>query len=299
MSLIKVNNVSMEFAGNYVLRDIICSVEKNSRIGLIGANGSGKSTLLKIILGTLQPSEGTVATAKKCEVAYLPQNMQINPELIMIDFIRDSRQDIKKIWQEIDLLSTMINHDQDKAIEEKLAKAVTRFQALGGFEFENEVKYILGLLSFPENTWHKQIKDFSGGEQTRICLASILLKQYDLLVMDEPTNHLDVAMISWLEKYLAKLDKPYLIVSHDREFLDNTVSSIYYLEDGAMYITKGNYSSFASAREIALLSQERQYERQQKWLDETRDFIRRNIGSQKTIQARSRLKQIDRMDIIK
>lgn len=298
MSLIQVNNVAIEFAGCYVLKDLSCSIERNSRIGLIGANGCGKTTLLKIMLGNLAPTAGTVSIAKKCEIAFLPQNMKIDPDLIMIDYIMSSRMDIKQVWQEIDALSSDPALKHDPVSESRLTKALNRFQDLGGFEYENEVKYILTLLNFPLETWNKRVGDFSGGEQTRICLASILLRRYDLLILDEPTNHLDIAMIAWLEKYLTKQEQPYLIVSHDRTFLDNTVSSIFYLDEGKIAITKGNYSSFKAAREIALMSQERMYERQQKWLAETNDFIRRNMGSQKTSQAKSRLKTIEKTEII-
>ncbi len=281
-----------------MLRELSCSVEHNSRIGLIGPNGCGKSTLIKIILGALEPTEGTVSIARKCRIAYLPQNMQLDPNLVMIDYIMCSRTDIKEIWQRIDRLSSQLHNAHDDSTESLLKSAINKFQEIGGFEHENEVKYVLSMLDLPESVWKKSIGSFSGGEQTRICLASILLAQFDVLIMDEPTNHLDIGMISWLEKYLNKLDKPFLLVSHDRTFLDNSISSIFYLEEGRISITKGNYSSFRAARDIALMSQERQYERQQKWLSETQEFIRRNMGSQKTAQAKSRLKQIQKTEII-
>jgi len=298
MSIVQVNQVSMEFAGNYVLQDITCSIEHNSRIGLIGANGSGKSTLIRIILGHLQASSGTVQKAKKCRVAYLAQNLLLDKDMVMIEYIRNSRSDLRQLWDEIEKLSHAIGTHPEPDKEAKLNTMINRYQSLGGFEFDNELKYILKLLNFPEDIWHKSLGEFSGGEQTRICLASILLQENDLLIMDEPTNHLDIAMINWLEKYLTKQDRPYLIVSHDRAFLDNVVSSIYYLEEGRLSITKGNYSSFKAARDIALMSQERMFERQQKWIKETEDFVRRNIAGQKTIQAKSRLKQLQKVEII-
>lgn len=296
----------MEFAGTYILKDISCVIAPNSRIGMIGANGSGKSTLIKIMLGFLEPSEGTVCSAKKLGICYLPQNMQLDPDQLMIDFIHRSRADIFETWKKVEQL----NHEfhelslQDSAsrdsetIQKELEQTLILYQELGGYEFENEVKFVLTSLGFPPESWNKQIRYYSGGEQTRICLASILLKPFDLLVLDEPTNHLDIAMISWLEKYLLKLEKPYLVVSHDRTFLDNTVTSIYLLESGNLSVTKGNYSSFFEARKIAMLTQQREYERQQKYIEETKHFIQRNIAGQKTLLAKSRLKALDRLELI-
>lgn len=288
----------MEFSGNYVLSDLSCSIEFNSKIGLIGPNGCGKSTLLRVMLGNTQATEGTVSIAKKCKVAYLAQNMQIDTELKMRDYVMSSRKDIRDLWQQIESLSSELHISHDALTEEILSKAINKYQSLGGFEYENEVKYILTMFSFPESVWDKAVSDFSGGEQTRIRLAYILLSQYDLLILDEPTNHLDIAMIAWLEKYLNKLDKPFLVVSHDRAFLDNVVSTIFFLNEGRIFITKGNYSSFKGAWDIEQSSRLRQYERQQKWLEETRDFIRRNMAGQKTVQAACRLKQIQKTEII-
>jgi len=175
---------------------------------------------------------------------------------------------------------------------------VDKYQALGGDEHENEVQFVCNSLGFTEADYHKPIGLFSGGEQTRICLAAILLMPYDLLMLDEPTNHLDIAMIGWLEKYLAKSAQPFMVVSHDRTFLDNTVNTIYHLQDAQLMVTKGNYSSFSEAFAIAQMAQERQFDRQQKFIAVTNDFISRNIAGQKTNMAKSRLKMLSRMEIV-
>ncbi|HRR98422.1 MAG TPA: ATP-binding cassette domain-containing protein, partial [Candidatus Syntrophosphaera sp.] len=138
-----------------------------------------------------------------------------------------------------------------------------------------------------------------GGEQTRIALANVLLTRSDLIMLDEPTNHLDLEMISWLEKYLQNQKTPFIVVSHDRQFLDNTVKTIWCLRDGHLTITKGNYSAFRKADEIAQLSQTRQYEQQQKYIEETENFIQKNIAGTRSNLAKSRLKQIERMEIVK
>lgn len=298
MSLVQVIDASLEFGGNYILKNINCTVEHNSRIGLIGPNGSGKSTLIKLMLGLLGTTSGEVIRAKKCHIAYLAQNFSLDPSLTLYTHVSNARSEIQNLHRQIAHLSQSLQHTHTDETEERLKQALDRFQSLGGDEYENELKFVLSSLGFTEADYDKPAALFSGGEQTRICLAAILLTPFDLLILDEPTNHLDIAMISWLEKYLTQLGKPYLVVSHDRNFLDNTVSSIYSLRDGNLSITKGNYSSFAEADAIARKAQERQFERQQKFISETEDFIARNIAGQKTNMAKSRLKMLSRMEIV-
>ncbi len=298
MSIIQVSNAGVEFAGNYVLKGINCTLEHNSRIGLIGANGSGKTTLIKLMLGIIPPSEGKVLHAKKCRIAYLPQNPVLNKDILMSDYIQNSRPDLLCLRKKVNELSSLLQSKHTEAIENELNIVLDKFQASGGDEFANSMKYVITSLGFSENDYEKTLCSFSGGEQTRLCLASILLMPYDLLILDEPTNHLDIAMISWLEKYLNSSKAPFLLVSHDRTFLDNTVATVFQLENTQLSITKGNYSSFAQAKAIKLKTQERQFARQQKFINETEDFINKNIASQKTNMAKSRLKMLSKMEII-
>ncbi len=299
MSLIRVQDLSLEFGGRFVLKNINCSLEHNSRVGLIGMNGSGKTTLIKLLLGFLHPTAGEVLRARNCRVAYLPQELKLDPDTTLLDHLRAARPDLQALAGDIERLSQVLASTHTPQSEAQLNSAIERYTALGGYEFDNELKYVLTSLDFTEETWHKLNRDFSGGEQTRICLAAILLMEHDLLILDEPTNHLDLEMISWLEKYLLKQGKPFLVVSHDRQFLDNTVSSIFCLRDGELNLTKGNYSSFREADAIAKLSQSRQFERQQKFISETRAYIQKNIAGTRTNSAKSRLKMLDRLEIVK
>jgi ATP-binding cassette subfamily F protein 3 len=298
MSLVQCIDLGIEFAGEYVLRGVNCTIEHNSKIGLIGPNGSGKSTLIKMILGDLRPSLGRVQTAKKLNIAYLAQNATINPNLSLMQYIESAREDISHLKHQMAALSSKLEEKHDLTTQEELNSVIEKMHQCSAFEHENEIKHVLLSLGFPEEQWHKLIGDFSGGEQTRICLAYLLLRQYDLLILDEPTNHLDLLMIRWLENYLRDNPRPYLVVSHDREFLDRITTSIYYISGGKISISKGNYSSFYEARQIALLSQQRQYERQQKQIKETQAFIQKNIAGQKTNQAKSRLKGLERMELV-
>jgi len=298
MSLIQCVDLSIEFAGNYVLSGINCTVEHNSKIGLIGANGSGKTTLIRLILGQLNPTSGQVLRARRCSIGYLAQNSSLEQGKNLIQYMHACRPDICNLQEQIEILSAQDNDTMDEKLQKELNSLVEQMHNLGAYEQENNIKFVLTSLGFPREVWDKDLSTFSGGEQTRICLAALLLTPYDLLILDEPTNHLDIAMIRWLERYLSSLSRPFLVVSHDRTFLDNTVSSIYSLNRGSISITKGNYNSWYEAEQIAKLSQERQYTRQQKFIRETEAFIQKNMAGQKTNQAKSRMKMLSRMEVV-
>lgn len=325
-------NAGIEFAGSYLFKDISCTVEHNSRIGLIGANGCGKTTLLRIMLKEMEPISGTVSGSKSIKVAYLSQNPEFETELTVEEYVRSAREDLQSAWKEIISISNLMNDDKyvvlpssspvtnsievsmsqnrinaelhtkinetDADLLAKLHKAEERFQQLGGYEFDTEMKLTLTALKFQPGLWSRKLTTFSGGERTRLALAHILLSRYDLLLLDEPTNHLDIAMISWLEKYLKNQNRPYLIISHDRTFLNQTVTTIYSMDNGGLSITKGNYNSWFESEKIRLLEQERQWKQQQKWVKDTKDFIARNMAGQKTKQAQGRLKILNRTELI-
>ncbi len=298
MSLVQCVDLGIEFAGNHILKEVNCTIEHNSKIGLIGPNGCGKSTLIKMIMGALEPTEGQILKARKCRLAYLAQNAVLDPDIRMIDYIENARPDILNLKHKMESLSAALASRHDESTQAELNATIEAMHASGAFEQDNNVKYVLTSLGFPPSEWPKHIRHFSGGEQTRICLAALLLMDYDLLILDEPTNHLDIAMTRWLERFLWGNPRPYMVVSHDRVFLDNTVSSIYYIRDHTLKISKGNYSSYYEADQIAAMAQERQWERQQKFIDETKAFIRKNIAGQKTAMAKSRIKMLERMDIV-
>ncbi len=294
--MIQCLDLGMEFAGDYVLRGVNCTIEHNSKIGLIGANGSGKSTLIRLMLGEMTPSLGRVVRARNLRIAYLEQNPALKLHKKLIDYVSEARPDIIQLNRSMQELSASLDDKHDEKTAEELDKVVAKMDAIGAFEHANRIKFVLTSLGFDEGEWEKRLADFSGGERTRISLAHILLSEYDLLILDEPTNHLDIAMISWLESFLNSSDKPYLIVSHDREFLDGIARSIYALEDSLLTITRGNFTSYYEAAKIARLTREREAKRQEKFIAETEDFIRRNIAGQKTKQAQARQKILDRME---
>ena len=192
----------------------------------------------------------------------------------------------------------ILSQNHSKANLNRLSKIQEEFEIIDGYNYETEIKLILTSLNFPLYRWQQKIEDFSGGEKTRIKLAKILLQKYDLLLLDEPTNHLDIPMICWFEKYLSNLKKPYLIISHDRYFLDKIIKKIIELENGKVSYYSGNYSFYKEESKLRKLRIQKEIKQQQKLIQRTEDFIQRNMAGQKVKQAKSRLKKLNKLEII-
>ncbi len=298
MSLIQVQNVGMSFGGLTLFNKISFNLDLDSRIGLIGRNGCGKTTLLKVINQEIEPSEGNVGFASKTKIAYLKQVDTLNPEDTLYESVVVSRSDFLDKRDQLQKVREQLANDPCESNLNLLSKLEEEFFTIGGYDYETSIKLILTSLGFKEEVWDQKINNFSGGERTRIELAKILLSEYSVLLLDEPTNHLDLHMISWLEGYLLNLGKPYIIISHDKYFLDKTVNKIFEIDNKQLKSFTGNYSFYEEASALLKEQQAKAFRQQQKHIEKTMDFVRKNIGSQKTIQARSRLKQLEKLDII-
>lgn len=298
LSIINVTHLEYNFAGEQLLKDLTFNVEADSKIGLIGRNGCGKSTLMRLLTGDLEAPAGSLHIAKGRKIAYLKQIPDLDQSQKLYDEVLSSRPDFIQLEAELHLLAKEMQHSHDEALLKRYEKVQEQFHLCGGYEFETQIKLILTSLQFPQEIWQRKVSSFSGGEQTRIQLAKILLQPFDILLLDEPTNHLDISMIAWLEKYLSSLGLPYIIISHDRYFLDKTVSTIIELRNGVMETYKGNYSAFLVESKLRKDLQSKQYEKQQQYIEKTEDFIRRNIAGQKTNQAKGRLKLLNRLERI-
>ena len=298
MSLISLFEVSHNFADSDIFKDISFSLEHNSRMGLVGPNGSGKTTLFNILAGRLYPRAGVVLQAKKLKIAYLSQEVELDDSQTLYECVSSANVKISKMSKELDAIRLAVVEDSSEANLRKLESLEEQFYQIGGYRFASEMKIILAGFNLNEDMWQRKIAEFSGGEKTRIQFARILLADKDIMLLDEPTNHLDFTMIYWLENYLVKQDKPYLIISHDRHFLDKTVSKIAELRNFRILLTHGNYSTWEADRENRQLTQDREYKRQQKFIKVTEDFIARNMAGQKVQQAKSRQKMLNRMEVI-
>lgn len=273
MIVLNVAHVQKSFAGDVVLKDATLMIREKEKVALVGQNGTGKSTLLKIIASQIPADEGTIAFKKGVKVGYLPQEAQFDSNSTLYDEVESvfdkllsTETRMRAVEQEMGR-PEVYNHPELLQQKMKEYAALTEvFERQEGFQIKAKINSILLGLGFDETQFSQPVSSMSGGEKTRVLLAKLLLQEPDILLMDEPTNHLDVQAIQWLESYLKDYRGAVLIVSHDRFFLDETVSRVYEMSKGRCTEYQGNYSDYASQKQTELLIQQASYEAQQKEL---------------------------------
>ncbi|UCG62998.1 MAG: ABC-F family ATP-binding cassette domain-containing protein [Candidatus Zixiibacteriota bacterium] len=296
MTLLAAERISKRFDDLVLFNDVSFTVNEGDRIGLVGRNGSGKTTLFELMAGLQEIDSGTVTRARKCKIDYAEQEKTEYMEISLFDYVASARQDLLDMRHEIaELQDHLASHPADRASLTRMGQLQNRYEAEKGFGFENEIKTILAGLSFPEDRHRDQIRNFSGGEKNRAGLARVLAGNSTLMLLDEPTNHLDIESTCWLEEYLGKTDRAYIVVSHDRTFLQNTISCVWNIQSSGIDFYAGSFEKFLSQRAERRRLQEHRYKHQQEEIRRIEDFIRRNMAGQKTKQAQSRLKYLQRI----
>ena len=303
MSIVSVSNIYHSFRVEKLFQALNFSIEHNSKIGLVGKNGSGKSTLFNMFTQKFIPDKGNVHVSKTANISYLTQEPELDDSLSLKEWVLQSRSDhIKLNEQLIEAEQKLATDDSQKNLDH-YAQMQQRFELAGGYHFNTEMKLVLTSLNFPKDVWNMKISKFSGGEKTRIQLATILLQPFDLLLLDEPTNHLDIEMIYWLEKYLSSLNKPYLIISHDRHFLDNTITKIAEIRNYAIDLYSGNYSQYKEQLQMRMELQEKSFRKQQKkidrmerQIDQYRIWGRARDSETMFVRAKELEKRLDKID---
>ena len=305
MNLIQFNNVYKQYTGEYILKNVTFSINDGDKIGMIGLNGAGKSSIIKIILGQENHDgsienineKGSVFVNPNMKIGYLSQihkfdseNNSVYEELLSVfSEQRNILHDIEKIS-----LRMAIEENVDNLMEE-YNSLNEKYEAMDGYNMEYKIKQVmqgLELNDFKES----QIKSLSGGEKTRVTLAKLLLEEPDLLILDEPTNHLDILSIEWLEEYLKKYSKSFLLVSHDRIFLDSVCNKIYELERGKVEQYNGNFSDFVIQKELILKGEIKRFEKESEKIKKMEEYITRFKAGIKAKQARGRQKILDRLN---
>ncbi len=300
MIILQGNKLERSFSGDVLFQNISLQVDERDRIALVGPNGAGKSTLLKLLVGEETPTSGEVNTKKDLTLSYLAQNSRFESDKTiyeeMLKVFEALRQDEKRLRQmEMDM-ATVSGQDLTRLMMDYDLLA-ERFRQQGGFTYEAEIKAILNGFKFDESMWQMTIAELSGGQNTRLALAKMLLERPELLVLDEPTNHLDIETIAWLENYLANYQGALIIVSHDRYFLDKVATVTLDLTPNGLDRYSGNYSRFMALKAEKLVAEEKQFDKQQKEIAKLEDFVQKNIvRASTTKRAQARRKQLEKIE---
>jgi ABC transporter, ATP-binding protein len=305
---VQFNKVYKQFAGDFILKDINFSIEEKDKIGLVGLNGVGKSTIIRMLLGEERvdgadnnPNEvGEIIKSPSVKVGYLSQNHKFSDEKNTIyEEMMSVFSEEREIWsklQKVNMLLGTAEGEELKSLINQSAELSSLYEAKNGYEIEYKIKQILTGLELTDEYHNLYLKDLSGGERTRVSLAKLLLIEPDLLILDEPTNHLDLVSIEWLEDYLKRYNKTFLLVSHDRIFLDNVCNRIYEIENKKLYKYDGNFSSFILQKEMILKGEIKRYEKEQEKIRKMEEYIERFRAGIKAKQAKGRQKILDRIE---
>ena len=300
MIILQANKIERSFAGEVLFDNISLQVDERDRIALVGKNGAGKSTLLKILVGEEEPTSGEINKKRDLSLSYLAQDSRFESSNTIYDEMLHVFDDLRKTEKTLRQMELAMG-EKTGADLEKLMQDYDRlseeFRQAGGFTYEADIRAILNGFKFDESMWQMKIEELSGGQNTRLALAKMLLEKPNLLVLDEPTNHLDIETIAWLENYLVNYSGALLIVSHDRYFLDKVATITMDLTKHSLDRYVGNYSSFVEQKEQKLLTEAKNYEKQQKEIAALEDFVNRNlVRASTTKRAQSRRKQLEKME---
>ena len=303
--MVSVDGLAVEFGGTTLFSDVSFVINDKDRIALMGKNGAGKSTLLKILAGVRTATRGTVSAPKDTVIAYLPQHLMTEDGRTVFEEASQAFSHLYEMEAEIEnlnnQLATRTDYESDEymALIEEVATKSEKFYAIDMTHFEEDVEKTLLGLGFERKDFGRQTSEFSGGWRMRIELAKMLLRNPDVLLLDEPTNHLDIESIGWLEDFLISNGKAVVVISHDRKFVDNITTRTIEVTMGRIYDYRVNYSQYLVLRAERRQQQMKQWEEQQKMIQETKDFIERFKGTySKTLQVQSRVKMLEKLEII-
>lgn len=300
MIILQANKIERSFAGEVLFDNINLQVDERDRIALVGKNGAGKSTLLKILVGEEEPTSGEINKKKEISLSYLAQDSRFESENTIYDEMLHVFDDLRRTEKQLRQMELEMGEKSGEDLNKLMSdydRLSENFRQAGGFTYEADIRAILNGFKFDESMWQMKIAELSGGQNTRLALAKMLLEKPNLLVLDEPTNHLDIETIAWLENYLVNYSGALIIVSHDRYFLDKVATITLDLTKHSLDRYVGNYSRFVELKEQKLATEAKNYEKQQKEIAALEDFVNRNlVRASTTKRAQSRRKQLEKME---
>ncbi|UXX78463.1 ABC-F family ATP-binding cassette domain-containing protein [Reichenbachiella carrageenanivorans] len=298
--MISINNLSYYLGSRALFENASLHIKPKDKIGLIGLNGTGKSTLLKLIIGQLQKDSGDISMSKDCSIGFLNQDLlSFQSDDSILSVAMEAFSDVTKIQHRIDKILHKMETDYEDKLVEKLARLQEEFEAKDGYVLQSKAEEVLEGIGFRTEDLQRPLREFSGGWRMRVILAKLLLEKPSILMLDEPTNHLDLPSIQWIENYLKSYEGAVIVVSHDRQFLNNTINKIVEVSGQTLTPYPGNYDNYLEEKELRNELQKNAFENQQAKIRQTERFVERfRAKATKARQVQSRVKALERMDKI-
>ncbi len=299
-AMISISNISYFIGGRALYENASAFVKPKDKIGLIGLNGRGKSTLLKLIYGEFSLDEGSISKSNDCTIGFLNQDLlSYQTEDSILTVAMGAFKEVVDIERELEIIIKKLETEYSDELVGKLTKLQEKYEQLDGYTVQSRAEEILEGIGFVTADLHRPLKEFSGGWRMRVMLAKLLLEKPSLLMLDEPTNHLDLPSIEWVESYLRNYEGAVMVVSHDRQFLDNVTTKTIEVSQSQLFTYEGNYSFYLEEKEQRQEIQSNAFENQQAKIRQTERFIERfKAKATKARQVQSRVKALERMDMI-
>lgn len=302
MVLLAAEGLSKTFGDKTVLDAVDIEIRRGDHIALVGPNGAGKTTLLRILTGQQQADAGRISTSGNTTVGYLQQHPTFQPEETLWSVAADAVGDIVALAADAEEVARQLSECSDQRQHERLLERLdylqARLQHSDAYQWENRVERTLQGLGFDRDWFDRPAQSLSGGQQNRLMLAHLLLKEPELMILDEPNNHLDIESTEWLESTLTNWAGAFLLVSHDRFFLDQVTSEVWELVDAKLDHFRGNYSAYVRQKQERLEVQRRTFEKQREEVEKLEEFIRKHSAGQKSTQAEDRRKKLERIELV-
>ena len=296
--LFRFSEVTKSFGGAELLRGVTFQVNPGEKVGLVGRNGAGKTTVFRLLTGRESPDSGEIVKSSGLSLGLLEQHVDFSPHESVHTSALSAFARVHDLEVRMRILEQKMATDASEAILEEYSDLQHEFELADGFTYAARAEAVLQGLGFDRDMWPMETRKLSGGQKNRLGMVRVLLSRPDVFLLDEPTNHLDVSGVEWLENFLQAYDGSFVVISHDRYFLDRTVNKIVEIDRGKALTYHGNYSKFAAERTLRREQRKREYENQQAAIAKTEEFIRRNLEGQKTKQAKSRRNMLERLDRI-
>ena len=301
MAVLTASLLELHYGELEVFTDVTLEVADRARIGVMGPNGCGKTSLLRILVGELEPDRGTTTRPDGLRIGYVPQTPTRPTGGTLRDEVMVAFDELRHLEDALASSTLEIQQARDgqrRQAERRYSSLLERYEALGGYDYQNQMERVTSGVGLPPKALETPAASASGGEHTRAALAKALLADPDLLVLDEPTNHLDFDGLSWLEGFLARFSHAFVVVSHDRYFLDRVVNEVWDLDHGRLQRFRGNYSKYRDLKAEQTERQRRQFERQQEYVAREESFIQRYHAGQRSREARGRATRLTRLERI-